>query len=70
VVSSGNDQRVKEWVIHIPDGDGAVEIKEKGDVFTSVADVGDVAFLRGGERGEGNKVIVVGNGMEVWKVSS
>ncbi|TVY36891.1 Regulator of Ty1 transposition protein [Lachnellula subtilissima] len=52
-VSSGNDQRVKEWVVHIRDGDGAVEIQKKGDVFTSVADVGDVAFFEMWGEGRG-----------------
>jgi WD repeat-containing protein 6 len=65
VVSSGNDQRVKEWSVRVEEGD--MEIKKRGDVFTSVADVGDVAFLRSGENS--NKVLVVGNGMEVWNVS-
>lgn len=64
VVSSGNDQRVKEWCLKVEGGE--VGIEKKGDVFTSIADVGDVAFL-GGSRKE-KKVLVVGNGMEVWDV--
>jgi len=53
---------VKEWVISLDtDGEGAnVQIKKAGDKFTSTADVGDLAVLRD------RKVLVVGNGMEVW----
>lgn len=78
VVSSGNDQRVKEWLVTVSSDEGkeietAVDIKKIGDTFTSVADVGDVAVLRGGKVGgrdsEGKKVLLVGNGMEVWNVS-
>ena len=55
-----------------------MSIKKVGDGFTPVADVGDVAFLRGNghattggekeEEGKNRKVLIVGNGMEVWCV--
>jgi WD40 repeat protein len=73
IVSSSNDQRIKEWDVSIGD-DNAIEFRKVGDVFTSVADVGDVAPLGNGvsDRGEkgGKKVLVVGNGMEVFAISS
>lgn len=72
IVSSGNDQRVKEWSVSIIDQDMTLEIKKVGDVFTSVADVGDLAPLMSDMRNIGGppKVLVVGNGMEVFSVSS
>jgi hypothetical protein len=77
VVSSSNDQRVKEWSISLDTegaGDGEseganVQIRKVGDKFTSIADVGDLAVLRDGEEGATGKVLVVGNGMEVWGIS-
>ncbi|KAH8650525.1 WD40-repeat-containing domain protein [Tricladium varicosporioides] len=78
VVSSSNDQRVKEWLVTISTNEGkenetAIDIKMIGHTFTSIADVGDVAVLRrgkvGGRDNEGKKVLLVGNGMEVWNVS-
>ena len=84
IISSSNDQRVKEWMIGISvDEEIDVRIEKTGDVFTPVADVGDVACLRSGqgttEKGNENeseiededkkaKVLIVGNGMEVWNV--
>lgn len=76
VVTSSNDQRVKEWEVSVSGSEGivVVEIKNTGDVFTSVADVGDLAILSGGtEENEGHdgkkQILVVGNGMEIWSVS-
>ena len=67
IVSSGNDQRVKEWSFNATES----RLRRVGDVFTSVADVGDVAVVKEGNvYGEGIKVAVVGNGMEVFHVSS
>jgi WD40 repeat protein len=75
IVSSSNDQRVKEWAITVDHGDNeiGVRIRKTGDVFTPVADVGDIACLQSGRKrlGDGTqsgKVLIVGNGMEVWNV--
>lgn len=71
VVSSGNDQRVKEWSIKLTSReveDSNVQIKKVGDSFTAVADVGDVCCLQSGGEGTGKKVLIVGNGMEAWRV--
>ncbi|RDL33573.1 uncharacterized protein BP5553_07941 [Venustampulla echinocandica] len=75
IISSSNDQRVKEWTLYMDERNiqtGAVEIQKMDDVFTNVADVGDLVVLRDGT-GLGiarqKKVLVVGNGMEVWNVS-
>jgi len=64
IVSSSNDQRVKEWNVLLEEE----SIKMVGDVFTSVADVGDLAVLRGGSKSEtdSTKILVVGNGMEIF----
>ncbi|KAF8852813.1 WD40 repeat-like protein [Acephala macrosclerotiorum] len=71
-ISSGNDQRVKEWHIKLSiDCENEAEvigIENLGDRFTSVADVGDMAVLRNGNEGAEQKILIVGNGMEVWKV--
>ncbi|KAH8594741.1 WD40-repeat-containing domain protein [Bisporella sp. PMI_857] len=65
VVSSSNDQRVKEWK-YSPTED---RLERGGDVFTSVADVGDVTVLRDGQGFEPRKkVLVVGNGMEAFEL--
>lgn len=68
VASSGNDQKFIVWNADLGndcDGNLSLDIKKIGDAFTPVADVGDVASLGYDEWG---KVLVVGNGMEVWKV--
>lgn len=74
VLSSGNDQRVKEWDVQLDrdelpgtDREYRVQISKAGDVFTTVADVGDLSILKGGESGK-RKVVVVGNGIEVWDI--
>jgi WD40 repeat protein len=68
IASSSNDQRVKEWSLRIG-REGEMELKKVGDVFTSVADAGDVAAFRGGGSAGDSKVLIVGNGMEVFSVS-
>lgn len=75
IVSSSNDQRVKEWEGELTQsqegGEADVQIKQKSDVFTAVADVGDLTVLPEpeGEK-ESAKVLVVGNGMEILQVST
>ncbi|KAG9236458.1 WD repeat protein-like protein [Amylocarpus encephaloides] len=75
VVSTSNDQRVKEWQICVEqsaEGVFTADIKMTGNVFTPVADIGDIAVLKHATRdnkSEG-KVIIVGNGMGVWNTSS
>lgn len=75
IASSSNDQRVKEWAITLEEEEKGVDIRirKTGDIFTPVADVGDVACLRSGrptasDRDCDGKVLIVGNGMEVWSV--
>jgi WD40 repeat protein len=71
VITSGNDQRVKEWVFGVRQGPEAgymVDIEKTGDVYTSVADVGDVAILNDDATASEVKVLVVGNGMEAWDI--
>jgi WD40 repeat protein len=67
IASSSNDQRVKEWNVLLEED----AIKMVGDVFTSVADAGDLAVLRAGEGCEpdSTKILVVGNGMEIFDLS-
>jgi WD repeat-containing protein 6 len=67
IVSSSNDQRVREWNVLLEEE----AIKMVGDVFTSVADVSDLAVLRVGENCEtdSTKILVVGNGMEIFDLS-
>jgi WD40 repeat protein len=71
IVTSGNDQRVKEWALCICSPDQAnhkLDMSKVGDVFTSVADVGDLAILSGTCDPDSKKVLVLGNGMEVYEV--
>lgn len=68
ITSSSNDQRVKEWSLKI-NQEGERRIKMVGDIFTSVADVGDVGAFHGGDNDGHAKVLVVGNGMGVYSVS-
>lgn len=70
IVTSSNDQRVKEWVLSLNRSDQMNDsaLRKLGDVFTSVADVGDVTTLMNSTQ-ESKKVLVVGNGMEVYEVS-
>ena len=70
IVTSSNDQRVKDWSLTLGKSDPleGLELRKTGDVFTSVADVGDVTTLTGGA-GKANKVLLVGNGMEVYEVA-
>ncbi len=75
VLTSSNDQRVKEWDVCITYRD---ENKENGcfavvnniaNVSTNVADVGNMVFLGQSSNDEwSKKVLVVGNGMEVFTV--
>jgi WD40 repeat protein len=64
IVTSGNDQRVKEWEVHT--NTEMPCFKKIGDVFTSIADVGDlVSFALRND----SKVLAVGNGIEVYNLS-
>ncbi|KAJ5041570.1 uncharacterized protein L3040_005150 [Drepanopeziza brunnea f. sp. 'multigermtubi'] len=72
VMSSGNDQRVKQWDIQLNRAERSnksteyeLQISKTGDVFTSVADVGDLSVLRNDGSGR-RRVLVVGNGIEIW----
>ncbi|KAM3444851.1 hypothetical protein NHJ13734_001041 [Beauveria thailandica] len=58
-VSVSNDQWVKTWGIR----EG---MRLLGEVYSSVADAGDVAVLER-ERGGGGRVVVAGVGLEVWR---
>lgn len=67
LVSSGNDQKVIAWNVNLDNDHGETcmaRLNKTGEAFTPVADVGDVVAL-----GLTNRVLVVGNGMEVWKIA-
>jgi hypothetical protein len=74
IVTSSNDQRVKEWALRtgvdnaLLDRLNQMSIRKVGDAFTSVADVSDLATLSTKE-GDPRKVLVMGNGMEVYDVA-
>ncbi|KAG4411066.1 hypothetical protein IFR04_015797 [Cadophora malorum] len=75
IITSGNDQRVKTWQACIdlgtksdPNRESQLELSQVGDVFTSVADVGDLSIVSAGE-GCASKALVVGNGMDLWDIS-
>jgi WD40 repeat protein len=92
LVTSSNDQRVKKWTVALqPRGsrapnqeipvDVVIDIKNTSDVFTALADVGDLTLLAPTKQASPSthqatmqaqsrtRVLVVGNGMEVWDVS-
>jgi hypothetical protein len=67
IVSSGNDQKVIAWNVNLDNHHGEpciVQLKKTGEAFTPVADVGDVVAF-----GLDSRVLVVGNGTEVWKIA-
>jgi hypothetical protein len=69
LASTGNDQKITVWSVNLDKdhrGNLSLDIKKIGDAFTPVADVGDVASLV--VDNHGGKILVVGNGMEVWEV--
>ena len=75
IITSGNDQRVKTWQVRLdlgmksdPNRESQLELSQVGDVFTSVADVGDLSIVSVGE-GCASKALVVGNGMDIWDIS-
>ncbi|KAH7327209.1 WD repeat protein-like protein [Rhexocercosporidium sp. MPI-PUGE-AT-0058] len=75
IITSGNDQRVKSWQVRLhfgtnsaPHVSAQLNISQIGDVFTSVADVGDLSILSTGE-GDPTKALVVGNGMDIWDIT-
>ena len=75
IITSGNDQRVKTWQAcndlgtkSDPNRESQLELSQVGDVFTSVADVGDLSIVSAGE-GCASKALVVGNGMDLWDIS-
>jgi WD40 repeat protein len=67
IATSGNDQRVREWRVRL--GTRIPDITKIEDVFTSVADVGDLTSMNSWEEREPKRVLIVGNGMEVYKAS-
>lgn len=69
LASTGNDQKITVWSVNLDKdrrGNLSLDIEKIGDAFTPVADVGDVASLA--VDSHGGKILVVGNGMEVWEV--
>jgi len=73
IITSSNDQRVKEWVLstcgELPEFAQQMKIRKVGDAFTSVADIGDLTgLITPGE--DTSRIVVVGNGMEVYEVTS
>ncbi|KAM3542689.1 hypothetical protein ARSEF1564_004429 [Beauveria bassiana] len=61
-VSVSNDQWVKTWAIR----EGAQGMRLLDEVYSGVADAGDVAVLER-KRGGGGRVVVAGVGLEVWR---
>jgi WD40 repeat protein len=70
LVSSGNDQKVMAWNVDSDNDRGEnflLSLEKIGEAFTPVADIGDVSALE--VNNEWGKVLVVGNGMETWKIT-
>lgn len=70
LVSSGNDQRVKQWKVVVAK-DRGIRVTQVADKFTSVADIADGAVLRSNASGGSAtdlKIVLVGAGMDVWRI--
>jgi WD repeat-containing protein 6 len=70
LVSSGNDQKVIAWNVDLNNDRGEnsmLSLEKIGEAFTPVADIGDVSALEVND--EWGNVLVVGNGMEIWKIT-
>lgn len=74
VITSGNDQRVKLWSIHLPSlsaGLEDLEVRKVANEPTAVADIADLAILENnGASGHSIKVLICGIGMEIWTVTT
>lgn len=64
-VTVSNDQRVKTWEITTGQPGG---VRLVGDVYSSVADPGDVEFVTVQGGGEAATLMVAGVGAEVWRL--
>lgn len=60
--TASNDQKVRSWVAAVGDGGAGGKVSLVGDVYSAVADCGDLEQL-----GDG-RVVVAGVGMELWTV--
>lgn len=73
-VTAGSDQRVKVWEVRVDagmEGVEGVEVRRVADGGTAVADVAGVVCLAdvdGGGAQQQRTVVVVGVGMEAWRV--
>lgn len=66
VCTASNDQRVKTWRIVLGgDAGAATRVKLVQHRYSAIADCGDLEILNGGK-----EAVVVGVGMEVWKMPS
>lgn len=67
--TASNDQRVRAWRVDVDAGGRMSRVALVGDWYSAVADCGDVERLEGSGAGDdGRGVVVVGVGMEVWRV--
>jgi WD repeat-containing protein 6 len=74
VITSGNDQRVKLWSVHLPSlsaGIENLEVRKVANEPTAVADVSGLAILKKKEEVSGHsvKVLICGVGMEIWDIA-
>ena len=71
LATSSNDQKLAIWHFELDtDSKGGFwpNFRKVKEAFTPVADVGDLAVLDTSKNG--SKILVVGNGMEIWEVLS
>ena len=62
VVTNSNDQRVKSWEVQLERGNKAVALLENR--YSCVADTGDLELMPDG------RLVIVGVGMEFWKIEA
>lgn len=68
--TASTDQRIKHWRVDVggaEEGERVRKVALVGDRYSGVADCGDLERLGGGDEG-GALMVVVGVGMEIWRV--
>jgi len=67
VTSASNDQRIKTWRISMAGGGHGLSVALLQDLYSGVADVGDIEVLASDNAKE--RLIVAGVGMEIWEAT-
>ncbi|KAI1914197.1 WD repeat-containing protein 6 [Ophidiomyces ophidiicola] len=71
IATSGNDQRLKIWSIHVCEPkDRAITLTPKRDLYTAVADISSMEVFTANGNGQIQQYLVAcGVGMDIWRVN-